>query len=121
MLRDASGTGEAPAATINKYPTAFAQLETVARGLSFLPSEEESARHAQWKRARAIQTERERHAACTEGSDVIHLLLVRAFVEQLLKGDVVGGVFQGLLQFFPRAPQFGRALRIADGGRIEHL
>ena len=56
-----------------------------------------------------------------EGSDVIHLFFVRAFVEQLLEGDVVGCVFERLLQFFPRRAQFGRALRIADGRRIEHL
>ena len=55
------------------------------------------------------------------GSDVIHLLLVRAFVEQLLEGDIVGGVFQCLLQFFPDSTQLGRALRIAQARRIEHL
>src|ERR1044071_945924 len=54
-------------------------------------------------------------------SDVVHLFLARAFVEELLEGDGVGRVLKGLLQFLPGRAQLGWALGVAQGGGIEHL
>src|SRR5207244_4033578 len=54
------------------------------------------------------------------GSNVIHLLLLSAFLEQLLEGDGAGGFIQRFLEPFPGAPQLRRAMRIGERGRIEH-
>src|SRR5712691_12786212 len=53
--------------------------------------------------------------------DVIHLLLLGAFLQQFLERGGVGGGVHGPLDSFPRAPQLGRAIRIAQRRRFKNL
>src|ERR1035441_3784065 len=52
-------------------------------------------------------------------SNIVHLLLLGAFFEQLLEGDRAGGGFQRVPQSLPGAPQFRRAILCAQRRRIE--
>ena len=55
------------------------------------------------------------------GLNVIHLFLFGALIDQLLKADGIGSLVESGLQFFPGRAQFGRALGVAQRGRIEDL
>ena len=50
----------------------------------------------------------------------VHLLLLRALVNQLLESDPLGGGIQRPLQPPPRSPQFRRPVRVAVPRRVEH-
>src|SRR5437870_1971347 len=58
---------------------------------------------------------------CADVSDVVHLVLLSALFEQLLKSDGIGRFIEGGLELLPGRAQFGRALRISKGGSVEDL
>src|SRR5262245_23355815 len=52
-------------------------------------------------------------------SNVVHLLLLRAFVEQLLEGDLAGGLVDGGLEPLPGAAEFRGAVRVGQRRGVE--
>ena len=80
-----------------------------ARWSTCAPAPPASRRRATRRRSRSC-------SGSPPGSDVIHLFLLPALVEQLLEGDRIGGRNHRLLQPLPRAPQFRRAAGVVEAG-----
>lgn len=62
-----------------------------------------------------------RVSRATFSLDVIHLLFVRGFLDELLEIDAVRRGLEILSQLFPRMAQFRRAIGVAQGRRVEDL